>query len=65
MAKCNGIVYMLGGYGGDEAFPSDVWTLSLDVFAASAAKQQAALPEPADAAVQEPPSRCVVKSAAS
>lgn len=58
MAKCNGIVYMLGGYGGDEAFPSDVWTLSLDVFAASAAKQQAALPEPADAAVQEPPSRC-------
>ena len=57
MAKCNGSIYMLGGYGGDEAFPSQVLTLSLDVFAASVAKQQAALPEPVDAAVQEAPAR--------
>lgn len=57
MAKCNGSVYLMGGYGGDAAFPSDVLTLPLNAFAASVAKQQPVLPEPVIAAVEEAPAR--------
>lgn len=57
MAKCNGSIYVLGGYGGDAAFPSDVLTLPLNTCAASVANQQPALPEPVDAVVEEAPAR--------
>ena len=57
MAKCNGSIYLLGGYGGDAAFPSDVLTLPLNTLAASVANQQPALPEPVDAVVEEAPAR--------
>ena len=57
MAKCNGSIYLLGGYGGDAAFPSDVLILPLNTFAASFANQQPALPEPVDAVVEEAPAR--------
>ena len=57
MAKCNGSIYLLGGYGGDAAFPSDVLTLPLNTFAASGANQQPALVEPVDAVVEEAPAR--------
>ncbi|KAL3154078.1 hypothetical protein ABBQ32_013617 [Trebouxia sp. C0010 RCD-2024] len=58
VVKCNSSIYMLGGYGGDGGFPSDVLTLPLKTFAASVANQQAALPEPVDAAVEDAPTRC-------
>lgn len=57
MAKCNGSIYLLGGYGGDAAFPSDVLTLPVNTFAASGANQQPALPQPVDAVVEEAPAR--------
>lgn len=57
MAKCNGSIYLLGGYGGDAAFPSDVLTLPVNTFTAAAANQQPALPQAVDAAVEEAPAR--------
>lgn len=57
LAKCSGSIYLLGGYGGDAAFPSDVLTLPLNTFAASVAHQQPALPEPVNVVVEEAPAR--------
>lgn len=57
MAKCNGSIYMLGGYGGEGGFPSEVLTLPLKTLAASLANQQPALPKPVDTVVEEAPAR--------
>ncbi|DBA99644.1 TPA: hypothetical protein ACH3X3_012208 [Trebouxia sp. C0006] len=58
MTVCNDSLYILGGYGVGQSFPSDVWSLPLSVVTGADARQCPVQPHSLDIAVEDPPARC-------
>ena len=57
MTACNGSLYILGGYGANRVFPSDVWGLPLDAVTGADAAQRSVQPQNLDMPVEEQPLR--------
>ncbi len=57
MTVCNDSMYILGGYGVGQSFPSDVWSLPLSVLTGANARQRPVQPHNLDIAVEDPPAR--------
>ena len=58
MTVCNDSLYIVGGYGVGQSFPSDVWSLPLGVVTGADARQRPVQPHSLDIAVEDPPTRC-------
>lgn len=60
MTVCNDSLYILGGYGVGQTFPSDVWSLLLSAVTGTGAdaRQRPVQPQSLDIAVEDPPARC-------
>ncbi len=58
MTVCNDSLYILGGYGVGQSFPSDVWSLPLSAVTGGDARQHPVQPQSLDIAVEDPPARC-------
>ncbi|KAL0017887.1 hypothetical protein WJX77_010733 [Trebouxia sp. C0004] len=58
MTVCNDSLYILGGYGVGQSFPSDVWSLPLSAVTGANARQHPVQPQILDIAVEDPAARC-------